>query len=70
MSWSSAQHGEAHIEAHVDLCPDHKLHMKVGNIGLHLCRKDFLQLAQAIVKAVEQLSLVAGIDETDKNNLH
>jgi hypothetical protein len=63
-------HDEAHIEAHIDLCPDHSFHMKVGNVCLHLCRKDFLQLARAIVRAVEQLPPADGMDETEKDNLH
>lgn len=70
MQWQSSQNGESHVEAHIDLCPDHRFHMKVGNVCLHLCRKDFLQLARAIVRAVEQLPPADGMNETEKDNLH
>jgi hypothetical protein len=70
MSLPSARPDEAHIDAHIDLCPDHSFHLKVGNVCLHLCRKDFLQLARAVAGAVTQLPPGDVVDETKKHNLH
>jgi len=65
----STCYSETQVEAHIDMCPDHSLHMKVGNICLDLCRKDFLQLVCTIVRAVEHLSPADGMDEIEKDNL-
>src|SRR5687768_4049178 len=70
MQWQPSQHGESHIEAHVDLCPDHSFHMKIGNVCLHLCRKDFLQLARAVAQAVTQLPSGDVVAKAEKDNLH
>ena len=70
MQWQASQSSESHIEAHIDLCPDHSFHMKVGNVCLHLCRKDFLQLARAVARAVMQLPPDDVIANAEKDNLH
>lgn len=44
-----------HTEVHIDLCPNDSLHITIGNICLHLCQQDFLQLAQAVLEATEQI---------------
>jgi len=70
MQQQHPHHGDSHIEAHIDLCPDHSFHLKVGNVCLHLCQEDFLQLAHAIARAAEQLPPADVMSETEKSNLH
>ena len=44
-----------HVEAHVDVCADHTLHIQIGNLCLHVCQRDFLQIAKAVNAAVARL---------------
>jgi hypothetical protein len=67
MQGQASQSGDSHIEAHIDLCPDHSFHMKVGNVCLHLCRKDFLKLARAVARAVTPDDAIAN---AENKNLH
>jgi hypothetical protein len=55
MAWQKPAAGALHTEVHIDLCPNDSLHITIGNICLHLCQQDFLQLAQAVREATEQI---------------
>lgn len=61
---------EVHVEVHIDLCPNDVLHIKIGNICLHLCRQDFLQLAQAVQHTAEQIAVSGTVRKLAKENLH
>lgn len=54
MAWQKPIPGALHTEVHIDLCPNDSLHITIGNICLQLCQQDFLQLAQAVRKVMEQ----------------
>jgi hypothetical protein len=56
--------GALHAEVHIDLCPNDSLHITIGNICLHLCQQDFLQLAQAVQEAMAQFPQC--VNESDK----
>jgi hypothetical protein len=66
MQWHHPTDRELHTEVHIDLCPNDVLHIKIGNICLHLCRPDFLQLAQAVRAAADQLTAVTITNATGK----
>ncbi len=55
MPWPKPITGAAHTEVHIDLCPNDSLHITIGNICLHLCQEDFLQLARAVREAMKQI---------------
>jgi hypothetical protein len=59
-----------HVEVHIDLCPNDVLHIKIGNICLHLCRQDFLQLAQAVQHTAEQITRSPAVSKLAKENTH
>jgi hypothetical protein len=61
---------EVHVEVHIDLCPNDVLHIKIGNICLHLCRQDFLQLAQAVQHTAEQITRSRAVSKLAKDNMH
>lgn len=52
---TSAGEGETHARAHVSVCPNQQMHLRVGNVCLHLCRHDFRQLANAVIEAMAAL---------------
>lgn len=68
------QHDDAadilHAEVHIDMCANDVLHIKIGNICLHLCRKDFLQLARVLAEAAAQLSASSLAVGTGKGHMH
>jgi hypothetical protein len=66
MQRQHAADDELHVEVHIDLCPNDVLHVTIGNICLHLCRKDFLQLAQAVQAAADQMTRT----RATKENIH
>lgn len=66
MQRQHAADDELHVEVHIDLCPNDVLHVTIGNICLHLCRKDFLQLAQAVQAAADQMTRI----RATKENIH
>ena len=61
---------EIHIDVHIDLCPSDVLHIKIGNICLHLCRQDFLQLAQAVQQTAKQITGSREVSKLAKENMH
>jgi hypothetical protein len=66
MQWHHTADRELHAEVHIDLCPDDVLHVKIGNICLHLCRQDFLQLAQAVRAAADQLTAAGATNGAER----
>jgi len=55
---------------HIALCPDDVLHLTVGNVCLHLCRQDFLRLAQALSEAAAQMTAADATPKATKESLH
>ncbi|MEW6296593.1 MAG: hypothetical protein AB1671_02485 [Thermodesulfobacteriota bacterium] len=70
MRWQHDAADTLHTEVHIDICPNDVLHVKIGNICLHLCRKDFLQLARAVAEAAAQVSDSPSPTRTAKGNVH
>jgi len=66
MKWRHTTNEELHVNVHVDLCPDHSLHIQIDNICLHLCQKDFLQLAQSVKQAADQVVTAQATSGTAK----
>lgn len=56
----SATHGAGpgaiHAHAHITLCPEQEMHVRIGNVCLHLCRRDFCHLARAVMDALATMS--------------
>jgi hypothetical protein len=44
-----------HANAHISICPNQQMHLRVGNVCLHLCRRDFCQLAKAVMETLTTL---------------
>ncbi|MCS6926264.1 MAG: hypothetical protein NZ578_10245 [Candidatus Binatia bacterium] len=61
---------EVHVEVHIDLCPNDVLHIKIGNICLHLCRQDFLQLAQAVQHTAEHITRSRAVSKLPRDKVH
>lgn len=61
---------EVHVEVHIDLCPNDVLHIKIGNICVHLCRQDFLQLVQAVQHTAEQITRSRAVSKLAKEHMH
>ncbi len=51
----SEARGCGHVHAHVSICPDDQMHLRVGNVCLHLCRRDFCQLAREVMNTVAKM---------------
>ncbi len=41
-----------HAQAHISVCPNQEMHLRIGNVCLHLCKHDFRELAKAVMNAV------------------
>jgi len=70
MKWRHATDEELHVDVHVDLCPDHSLHIQINNVCLHLCQKDFLQLAQAVKNTADQILTAQATTGVVKPQVH
>lgn len=46
-----------HAHTHIALCPNEQLHVRVGNVCLHLCRRDFCQLARAVMDTLATMEM-------------
>ncbi len=44
-----------HATVHIAICPNQQLHLRIGSACLHLCRKDFVQLAKAVMETMTTL---------------
>lgn len=44
-----------HAAAHISLCPNEQMHLRIGNVCLHLCRRDFCHLARAVMDALANI---------------
>lgn len=70
MHWQDNPTDIVHAEVHIHVCPNDVLHVKIGNICFHLCRKDFLQLARTIGAVAAQLSAIAVRASNGKGNVY
>lgn len=70
MKWRPATDEELHVDVHIDLCPDHSLHIQINNVCLHLCQKDFLQLAQAVKNTADRLLTAQATTGATKPQVH
>lgn len=61
---------DVHVDVYIDLCPNDVLHIKIGNLCLHLCRQDFLQLAQAVQQTAEQITMAREVNKLAKEHMH
>ena len=50
--------GQFHGVTQVDLCPDPGVPIQIGTLRLHVCQRDFFQIAQAVNAAVAHLPAV------------
>jgi hypothetical protein len=70
MKWWYATDEELHVEVHIDFCPDHSLHIQINNVCLHLCQKDFLQLARAVKNTADQILTAQAATKVAKPQVH
>ncbi len=61
---------EPHVDVHINLCPDHRYHLQIGNVCLHLCLQDFRRLAQAVREAAELNSPTGATTASAKEGGH
>jgi hypothetical protein len=61
---------EVHVDVHIDLCPNDVLHIKIGNLCLHLCQQDFLQLAHAVKQTADRIAVSGTVRKLAKENMH